>query len=81
MVRITKGDLIDAIREYGKEKPKRPVGKGWHTIAEMAKAEGIACGTLDRRLRVAIQNGLKFERFIGSDYDVTGRLVKRTWYR
>lgn len=78
---ITVNNLLEAIREYGREKPKRPTGKGWHTIAEMAKEEGIAVGTLDRRLRVAIQNGLKFERFIGSDFDVNGRLVKRTWYR
>lgn len=78
---MTENDILDAIRQYGKERPKRPVGKHWRTIAEMAKREAVGISTMRWRMKVALTNGLKVERFVGSDYDAMGTLCKQTWFR
>ena len=74
-------DLLAAIDALGKEQPKRPAGDGWQTVAQMAKARQISVGAMRFRFNQAIERGLKIERFVGSDYDPTGRLVKQTWFR
>ena len=80
-MKITTGDLLDALEQYGKELPKRPVGKGWHTIGEMAEKKHLSISALRQQIKVAIRNGVRIERFTGSDYDATGHLVKQTWFR
>ncbi len=81
MTKVTKGDLLDAIRAYSKALPKRPPGQGWRTIVQMAEQEGVTCSAFRQRFYVAIGKGLKVERFVGSDYDQTGALTKQTWFR
>lgn len=80
-MKVTEGDLLAAIDALGKESPKRPTGNGWQTVAAMAKARGITPTAMRQRFRVAMEKGLKVERFVGSDYDATGALVKQTWFR
>lgn len=77
----SEGDLLVAINMLGKALPKRPVGKGWYTVTQLAKREGISITAMRQRFTVAIERGMKVERFTGSDYDPTGRLVKQTWFR
>ena len=79
--RVTEDDLLAAIREYGKELPKRPEGKQWETIAQMAKRAGKSISAMRYQLTLALQHGLKVERFVGSDYDQAGTLVKQTWFK
>ena len=74
-------DLLAAINALGKEQPKRPPGTGWYTVAQLAKREGVSRSTIHWRLRRAIEQGLQIDRFLGSDNDPTGRLVKQTWFR
>ena len=77
----TVSNLLAAINAFGKEQPKRPSGKGWKTIGEVAKQEGVSRGTIRYRMQLAIDHGLKVERFVGSDYDASGKLTKQTWFR
>ena len=81
MARITEDDLLAAIDALGKELPKRPTGTGWKTVRQMASEKGITMTAMRQRFRVAMERGLKVERFVGSDYDATGTLVKQTWFR
>lgn len=81
MARVTTDDLLAAIDTLGKEQPKLPSGKGWQTVAQMAKAKGLTISNMRFRFQKAIEKGLQIERFTGSDYDPTGRLVKQTWFR
>ena len=78
---ITHEDLLAAINAAGREQPKRPTGKGWTSVPEMAKREGVSRGTIRWRMQLAVDHGLKVERFVGSDYDPNGKLVKQTWFR
>jgi hypothetical protein len=78
---ITQNDILAAIEELGKEPPKRPSGKEWKTVGEMAKAQGVSRGAFRHRMKLALDRGLKVERFVGSDYDTNGTLVKQTWFR
>lgn len=80
-MKVTSDDLLAAINEFGKEQPKRPTGKGWESVGAMAKREGVSRGTIRWRMQLAVDNGLKVERFVGSDYDPNGKLVKQTWFR
>lgn len=81
MARVTTDDLLAAILALGKEDAKRPPGNGWKTVAAMAKERGLGISAMRQRLRLAMERGLKVERFTGSDYDMTGRLVKQSWLR
>jgi hypothetical protein len=81
MASVTQHDLLEAINALGKEQPKRPSGKDWRTMRDLAKKEAVTIGAMRYRLALAIERGLKVERFIGSDFDPTGRLVKQTWFR
>ena len=74
-------DLLAAIDALGKVDPKRPPGSGWKTVSQMAKEKGIGISLMRYRFQLAIGRGLKVERFVGSDYDATGALVKQTWFR
>lgn len=74
-------DLLAAINELGRALPKRPPGKGWETMKQMEEREGVGRGAIRFRLLNAMKRGLQIERFIGSDYDDTGALVKQTWFR
>lgn len=78
---ITNNDLLAAINAIGREQPKRPEGEGWETVPQMAKREGISRGAMHQRLRVALEKGLQVEKFIGSDHDAIGNVVKQTWFR
>lgn len=78
---VTENDLLAAINAYGKEQPKKPAGKGWETVGDMAKRERVSRGTIRWRMQLAVDNGLKVERFVGSDYDPNGKLTKQTWFR
>lgn len=80
-IRVTEDDLLAAVNALGREKPKRPDGKGWYTVAQLAKREGVSKSAMRFRLERAVENGLQVERFVGSDYDPTGRLAKQTWLR
>lgn len=77
----SESDLLAAIDALGKKAPNRPQGKGWYTIAEMAKQKGLEISAMRWRFAAALRNGLQVERCTGSDYDATGRLVKQTWFR
>ena len=80
-MRPSENDLLAAINALGREQAKRPVGKGWETMAQMAKREGVNKTAISQRFYLAMQRGLKVERFTGSDYDATGTLHKQTWFR
>lgn len=80
MVRVTTDDLLAAIQQLGKELPKRP-GKGWETVGQMATRAGVTVSCMRQRFKLAMQKGLKVERFVGSDYDAHGTLTKQTWFR
>jgi len=77
----SESDLLAAVRAYGKEAPKRPEGKDWQTVAQMARRAGKSISAMRYQFNLALQHGLKVERFIGSDYDAGGALVKQTWFR
>lgn len=81
MKRPTENDLLALVNALGREKPKRPAGKGWETVQQMAAREGISHGAMSRRFALAIQHGLQVEKFSGSDYDAGGQLRKRTYFR
>lgn len=81
MARVTTDDLLAAIDALGKEQPKRPVGDGWHTIKQMAKTKGLNISAMRFRFYRAVERGLQVERFVGSDYDAHGTLIKQTWFR
>lgn len=81
MTKITTDDLLAAIQEFGRELPKRPAGKNWYTVKQMAKREGVSVSAMRQRFRVAMERGLKVERVTGSDYDEAGVLVKQVWFR
>ncbi len=78
---VSENDILDAIEKYGRESPKHPTGKGWETIAHMAKRAKKGISALRYQLKLAISKGLKVERFVGSDYDDTGALRRQTWFR
>lgn len=80
-MRVTEGDLLAAINELSKEQPKRPSGKGWERVSDMAKREGVSLSAIRQRMRLALEKGLQVERFTGSDYDASGTLHKQTWFR
>ena len=80
-MKVTTQDLLEAIREYGKKPPNHPSGKGWYTIAEMAKREGVGIPNMRYRLKQAMARGVPVERYVGSGFDTTGELVKQTWFR
>ena len=77
----SEGDLLAAINALGREAPKRPSGKGWETVPQMALREGVSRSSIRQRFRLAMERGLKVERFVGSDYDAGGTLHKQTWFR
>lgn len=80
-MKITTSDLLAALEEYGRERPKRPQGKGWMTTTAVAAQRHVTLGAVKLQIQKAIQNGVSIERFVGSDYGTDGRLVKQTWYR
>ena len=80
-MKITTNDLLEALEKYGRELPKRPSGKGWTTIKQMALKKSVTVSRVRWQIQTAIQRGLKIERFVGSDYDEAGQLVKQTWFR
>ena len=80
-MKITTNDLLEALEKYGRELPKRPIGKGWTTIKQMALKKAVTVSRVRWQIQTAIQRGLKIERFVGSDYDEAGQLVKQTWFR
>lgn len=81
MARVTVDDLLAAINTLSREQPKRPTGKDWERIPDMAKREGVSLSAMRQRFRLALERGLKVERFVGSDYDAGGFLRKQTWFR
>ena len=85
MARVTTDDLLAAINALAKEQPKRPEGKlgegGWETLKQMAARQRLGLSAMRFRFARAIDHGLQIERFVGSDYDPTGRLAKQTWFR
>ena len=81
MARVTTDDLLAAINALGKESPKRPTGKGWDTVPKMAAREGVSRSSIRQRFRLAVDRGLKVERFVGSELDANGELHKCTWFR
>lgn len=80
-MRPTQGDILAMIDQLGKEAPKRPTGSGWFTVAQMAKRKGLNISAMRFRMKLAMTKGMKVERFVGSDYDGTGALVKQTFFR
>ena len=80
-MKITTNDIYSALEEWGREQPKRPEGKGWATYKEMAKKQNVSVARTKMRMQVALRNGLKVERFTGSEYDEMGVLRKQTWFR
>lgn len=74
-------DLLAAVNALGREQPKRPTGKDWQRMSDMAKAAGLGISAMRYRFARALERGLKVERFVGSDYDATGTLAKQTWFR
>jgi hypothetical protein len=81
MTKITTSDLLAAIQEYARQLPKRPPGKHWTTVKQMARRDKVSVSAIRQRFRLAIEHGLKVERFTGSDYDEAGSLVKQVWFR
>ena len=80
-MKVTTSDLLAALEEYGRKMPRRPVGKHWATVKQMAKDKNISVSALRWQIQTAVANGLRIERFVGSDYDEAGHLVKQTWFR
>ena len=80
-MKITTNDIYTALEEWGREQPKRPVGKGWRTYKEMATKRNTTVAREKMKMQVALRNGLQVEKFSGSDYDEMGVLRKQTWFR
>jgi hypothetical protein len=81
MVRVTTGDLLAALEEFGKAQPKRPAGKGWYTIEEMARQQNTSMPTVRYQLKVARQRGLAIEQAFGTVADADGRAKRATFYK
>ena len=77
----TVNDLLDALRQYGKPAAKRPDGKGWMTLEEMAQAEKTTKAAIKYRINAAIRRGVKIEQESGTTNLKDGRVVRTAYYR
>lgn len=78
---MTERDLLDAIEKYGQAVPRRPEGKGWYTIEEMAKKKGVSVPAMRYRFKLALAAGVKIEQATGSAPTPDGRLRRAIYYR
>lgn len=74
-------DLLALIEKFGKALPKRPEGKGWYTIEEMALKRGITVPAMRYKFRLALENGVKIEQATGSTLGLNGRLKRAMYFR
>lgn len=81
MTKVTRNDLLEAIRQYGKASPKHPAGEGWVTLDALAAQEGISKGMLRYRLEQAMKRGVKIETATGSAEDADGKMRRVMYYR
>jgi len=79
--RLTENDLLDALREFGKAAAKRPMGEGWQSLDEMARAESVSVPTMRYRLKCARARGVKIDQLPGTELDETGMARRTTYYR
>ena len=80
-MKVTTNDLLAALEQYGFEQPKRPTGKGWVQLKDLATQKHTTPGAIKAQMMLARKNGVAIERFTGSDYNEKGRLCKQTWFR
>ena len=79
--RVTVNDLLDALRKYGNPEERRPEGKGWMSIAEMAVAEKTTKTTIKARINNALKRGIKIQQAKGTAKAKDGRVQQATYYR
>jgi hypothetical protein len=81
MTKPTATALIEALRQYGKAAAKRPLGPGWQSIDEMARAESVSVPTMRYRLKCARARGVKIDQAPGTELDENGMARRTTYYR
>lgn len=81
MKRPTENALLAALRQYGKATARRPAGKDWATLAEMALEDGVTLPAIRYKLRMAQRNGVRVETATGTVLDSEGNAKRATFYK
>lgn len=80
-VSITRNDLLDALKQYGRAQAKRPAGDHWFTLDDLATAEGVERAAIRYRIKMAREAGVKVETATGTAIDAEGNARRTMYYR
>ena len=73
--------LLEALTKFGKAIAKKPAGKDWYTVEQLARTQGVSIAAIKYRIRMAQRRGIGIDVAPGTVVDDEGRVVRCAYYR